>query len=203
MSKLRARYSGAFIGHTLEMRRSPAWRALPDDARRILTRLEVEHMEHGGAENGNLVCTYNDFAADGVRRASVALALRQCVALGFVEIVKTGKRAIAEFRSPTRYRLTHVIGRGVGRICQEEPSNEWRSIKTADDARSALLRAVAIRNYETQPLRRAGIPSRDIDSRLTGASGSEGPQTHGRVRLFGVAGRTGASGTGRRGRPAS
>jgi hypothetical protein len=47
-------FDGAFIGHTLEMRRSPAWRALPDTARRVLDRLEVEHMEHAGPQMASL-----------------------------------------------------------------------------------------------------------------------------------------------------
>ena len=33
------------------MRESPAWHHLPDKARRILERLELEHMRHGGDSN--------------------------------------------------------------------------------------------------------------------------------------------------------
>jgi hypothetical protein len=73
----------AFVTHPLSLRLSPAWQALPNNARRILDRLEVEHMQHGGADNGHLPCTYADFEKAGVRRKSIALAIRQCVALGF------------------------------------------------------------------------------------------------------------------------
>src|SRR3954454_17803093 len=31
---------------------SPAWRTPADEAPRLLRRLELEHMKHGGAENG-------------------------------------------------------------------------------------------------------------------------------------------------------
>jgi hypothetical protein len=48
------------------MRSSPAWLALPDNARRVLDRLELEHMQHGGAENGVLVVTFDDFERHGI-----------------------------------------------------------------------------------------------------------------------------------------
>ena len=82
-------FDGAFIGHTLEMRRSPVCRALPDTARRVLDRLEVEHMEHAGTENGQLICTYDQFARAGIRRASVALAIRQLTAVGVANQIRT------------------------------------------------------------------------------------------------------------------
>jgi len=63
--------NGPFVSHALEMRRSPAWLYLSDTARRVLDRLEVEHMEHGGAESGSLICTYKDFEKVGIRRASM------------------------------------------------------------------------------------------------------------------------------------
>src|SRR5262245_55393238 len=101
-----------WVSNSREMRESPTWRVLPDRARRILDRLELEHMRHGGAENGALPCTYNDFEEAGVRRASVAKAIRQGVCLGFVEITHRGGRSISNIRRPSLYRLTYVVGRG-------------------------------------------------------------------------------------------
>jgi hypothetical protein len=146
-------FDGAFIGHTLEMRRSPAWRALPDTARRVLDRLEVEHMEHAGTENGQLICTYDQFARAGIRRASVALAIRQLTALGFLQVTEQGRRAIAEVRQPSRYRLTYppVLSR-MGND-QIEPTNDWRRITTDEEAAAALERA-AWRHHRTQPTHR-------------------------------------------------
>ena len=54
-----------FVAHSRELRESAAWRALPDNARRVLDRLELEHMRHGGAANGRLVCTYYRFREGG------------------------------------------------------------------------------------------------------------------------------------------
>ena len=141
---------GAFIAHPLEMRRSHAWRLLPDDARRVLFRLEEEHMVHGGACNGSLVCTYRDFAADGIRRASIALAIRQCVALGFLEITRVGLRSISDVRVPSLYRVTYLPGRDKS----PDPTHDWRSFGSQDDARAALLKASSSRSPQTQPKRR-------------------------------------------------
>jgi hypothetical protein len=141
---------GNWVPHTKEMLESAAWRHLPDKARRALSRLELEHLQHAGLENGKLRCTYDDFAAAGLRKASVSLAIRQCVALGFVEITSKGKRAIAEHRTPSLYRLTYVFSKfihGEGR----EPTQEWRRADTDEKAIAALKRAEDARNYDTQP----------------------------------------------------
>jgi hypothetical protein len=146
-------FGGSFIGHTLEMRRSPAWRALPDTARRVLDRLEVEHMEHAGTANGQLICTYDQFARAGIRRASVALALRQLAALGFIRVTEQGGRAIAELRQPSRYWLTYppVLSQLGSRPDQTGPTNDWRFITTEEEAAAALEKAAAWRNHKTQP----------------------------------------------------
>ena len=130
------------------MRESVAWRHLPDTARRVLDRLELEHMRHGGAENGHLICTYSDFVQSGIRRASISLAIRQAVALGFVEVTETGGRSISGFRSPSRYRLTYVNGTGRSPVW----TDEWTRISTADVAQAALARAQKMKRYDTQPI---------------------------------------------------
>jgi len=141
---------GQFVAHARELRESWAWLALPDNGRRILDRLEIEHMRHGGAENGTLPCTYSDFVLHGLRRASVSLAIRQCVALGFLEITQRGGRSISEFRNPSRYRLTYINGRGMSAI----KSDEWKRITSADAATAALQRAAEEKNNSTQATRR-------------------------------------------------
>ncbi len=82
-------------------------RALSLVARRALDRIEIEHMNHGGADNGRLPVTYRDFEASGVRRHSVASAIRELAALGFIEITRHGYGGAAETRTPSLYRLTY------------------------------------------------------------------------------------------------
>jgi len=116
--------NGPFVYHALEMRRSPAWRALSDNTRRVLDRLEIEHMEHGGTQNGFLICTYDDFEKCGIRRKSISRAIRECVLLGFVEVTQKGGRSISDCKFPSNYRLTYVGGRGKS----PAPSDEWQAL---------------------------------------------------------------------------
>src|ERR1700722_18458494 len=88
--KKRTQIAGQFIVHPKQMIESPAWRALSLAARRALDRIEIEHMNHGGSQNGELPVTYQDFENFGVRRHSVAPAIRELVALGIVAISKKG-----------------------------------------------------------------------------------------------------------------
>lgn len=135
MSRRRRNQIGEqFIAHRVTMRESIAWNALPDNARRILDRLEREHMHHGSAENGSLQCLFDDFEKVGIRRQSIALAIRQCVALGFLEITKQGVPAVSTYRTGTLYRLTYVHGCGKS----PAPTDEWAQVKTHAEAEKRL-----------------------------------------------------------------
>lgn len=114
-----SKIAGQFIAHRVEMRTSPAWRALSFDARRVLDRLEVEHAAHAGRENGALPCTYADFVEWGCRRESISDAIRELVALGFVEVMRQGRAGNREFRTPSLYRLTYLHG-------NLDPTDEWK-----------------------------------------------------------------------------
>ena len=60
---------------TREMLESPTWRAMTLPARRVVERLMVEHMSHGGTMNGELPCTYGDFQRFGLSRKSINAAI--------------------------------------------------------------------------------------------------------------------------------
>jgi hypothetical protein len=131
-----------FIAHTRAMRESPAWRALPDNARRLLDLLELEHMRHGGCENGRLGLTYGQFKLGGIRRASVPLAIRQCERLGFLEVTLRGYRAAGGFHVSSIYRLTYVHGADVK--IDGPPTDEWSRIADDEYAAKALAEAEGI-----------------------------------------------------------
>lgn len=156
--KRRSQIGGQFIAHRREMRESAAWRALTWNARRVLDRLELEHMAQGGEENGRLICTYAQFKAAGLRGPSIALAINECVALGFLEVTKRGTPSISCTRNPSTYRLTYIHGRGKNGA----PSDEWQRIKTDDEAAAALASAKAIKSAphvrRARALARAGSP---------------------------------------------
>src|SRR6478752_5794871 len=78
----------------------------------FLDRIEIEHADHGGNDNGRLPVTYDDFECYGIHRHAIAPAIRETVALGFAEITERGRAGNAEFRSPHKFRLTYFhVGR--------------------------------------------------------------------------------------------
>jgi hypothetical protein len=120
--------NGAYVPHRLDMLQSPAWRALGGAARAVLDRIEIERMKHSGQKNGDLIVTYNNFAEYGVRRSSIADAIREAVELGFVEITQRGRRS-AGGGNPAHYRLTFLPTPNAA------PTDEWRNIKPKERKR--------------------------------------------------------------------
>ena len=113
---------GQFAWRLIEMLESPAYRALSRAARQILDRIEIELAHHGGKDNGRLPVTFDDFVAYGVNRHAIAPAIRELVALGFIEVTQQGRAGNAEFRRPGKYRLTYHDSFGT------KATNEWRQI---------------------------------------------------------------------------
>jgi hypothetical protein len=119
---------GAFAPRLIEMLVSPAFCALSLSARRVLDRIEVEFASHGGTENGKLPVTFDDFHRFHIHRYSSAPAIREAVALGFVEITKAGRAGNAEYRTPNEFRLTYR------QTDYADPTHEWRRIHTYEQA---------------------------------------------------------------------
>jgi hypothetical protein len=128
MSKRRTSIGGQFAPHRIDMLRSPAWRALSLSARRILDRVEIELADHGGVDNGKLPVTYDDFVMYGLHRHAIAPAIREVVALGFLEITEPGRAGNADWRKPNLFRLTY-------RNTKYAPTDEWQKI-TEEEAES-------------------------------------------------------------------
>jgi hypothetical protein len=139
----RTRIGGQFAPRLIEMLESPAYRALSLSAHRVLNRIEVELAHHGGTNNGKLVVTYENFADYGVSRHAIAPAIREVVALGFVEIAERGRAGNAEYRTPNKYRLTYRHAKGL----PGDGTHEWR--KTADDVAVAEEIAKTAREQKT------------------------------------------------------
>jgi len=102
------------------------------NARRMLDRLEIEDMSHGGYENGNLIVTYKQFVSAGIRRQSIPKSIEELENLGWIEVQRGGIRGFA--RSwPHRYRLTHRRTRvrpNFGNPYFIDATNEWRGYRS-------------------------------------------------------------------------
>jgi hypothetical protein len=119
---------GQFAPRLIEMLRSSAYQALSRAGHQVLARVEIELADHGGMDNGKLPVTYTQFADYGLHHNAIAPAIREVVALGFLEVTEQGRSGNAEWRRPSKYRLTY---RHVDRA---NPTHEWRRITVNDAA---------------------------------------------------------------------
>ena len=126
---------GQFAPRTIAMLRSPAYRALSLSAHRILARIEVEHADHGGRDNGKLPITFADFEKYGIWRHAIGPGIREVCALGLVELTRPGRSGGGEYRKPNLFRLTYLPAYG------KAPTNEWRLIKTIEEAEKIARKA--------------------------------------------------------------
>jgi DNA-binding transcriptional MocR family regulator len=133
--KRRTTIGGQFAWRLIEMLESPAYQVLSQSGHRILARLEIEIAHHGGKDNGRLPVTFEDFQKYRIDRHAIAPAMRECEALGFVEITERGRAGNAEFRLPNKFRLTYRETAEAG------PTNDWRRVKTIKDAQNLAYEA--------------------------------------------------------------
>jgi hypothetical protein len=120
---------GQFAPRLIEMLESPASRVLSRAAEQVLKRIEIELGHHGGNDNGKLPVTFDHFEEYGIHRHSIGPAIREVVALGFVEITRAGRAGNGEFRLPTLFRLTYRPTDKHG------ATDEWRNVATIEDAK--------------------------------------------------------------------
>jgi hypothetical protein len=147
--KRRNAIAGGWVSYQRSMVASPALRVLSQGAVRVMHRLEDEHMAHGGAENGRLIVTHDQFVEWGVHHNAVAPAIRELVALGFVEITEKGCAGNENHRRATKYRLTYVNSKS-----REQPTHEWSRIMTIDEAERIATVARAAKDTRSVALGR-------------------------------------------------
>ena len=131
MSKKSQGLSTPFVHHSLALLESAAWKAQTPPLRKIIDRLEVEHMRHGGQGNGRLFVSYGQFVAENISCKSIAPAITLGKKLGLIDINKRAVPSGGVIRAPTAYRLTYLPA------LDKPPTNEWKSA-------SAHMKALAI-----------------------------------------------------------
>ena len=100
---------------------------------------------HGGNDNGRLPVTTDDFVAYGIHRGSVAPAIREAEALGFIRVTERGRGGNAEHRSPNYFFLTFAHNRNSR---AEPPTHDWRRIGTLEEANGSPVRRGPTRTRE-------------------------------------------------------
>lgn len=116
--------TGSFVMHRRDLLESCAWRVLTIQARRLLDRIELEHLRRGGKHNGSLKVTYDGFRDHGVgKRGNIVWAIAQAEALGLIEVTHGGRGAVNE------YRLTYLPSPAA------DATDEWRAVTDIEDAK--------------------------------------------------------------------
>ena len=94
---------------------SAAWQAASINVHRLLWFLMIEHMTHGGRQNGFLVAPRKQLADFGIGAHFISAAIAEACSLGLVDCVR-GKG-----RAPSRYALTWLrLSDGTA------PGNRWQ-----------------------------------------------------------------------------
>ena len=139
-----------WVWMTHEFLESGAYRALSVYGVRALNRIQLEHMAHGGLENGRLKVTHKDFRAYGINPKYIPRGLSEIITLGVVTLERRGRRCHGEDHGdPAQYRLTYLP--------VSEPTNtraatnEWKrfgtSISAAKDALKKLPRKKPVSHF--------------------------------------------------------
>jgi hypothetical protein len=89
-----------WVWQTRDMLRSAEWQRLGINARRLIDFLMIEHMSHGGKENGCLLAPRDQLVAFGIGYRLITPAIAEAKASRFVA-VRPGKG-----RRPTTFTLT-------------------------------------------------------------------------------------------------
>lgn len=108
---------------TVDMLVSDAWRSLSINSRRLIDFLLIEHMNHGGVENGRLVAPYVQLKHFGMSTNLIAKAINDLECRGLLDCERHGMRIA------TTYRLTWLPDwQG------NPPTNRWRYYKNQKSA---------------------------------------------------------------------
>jgi hypothetical protein len=119
---------------TAEMLDSAAWRVLTGNAMKVVLRIALEHLRHGGVENGLLPVTYQDFVRWGVRRNAIREAILVAINLGWIDKTSTGEVPWhGDIRKPSTFALTWLPQHNGA-----PASNRWTRIKCDADAKAAI-----------------------------------------------------------------
>jgi hypothetical protein len=137
MSKKPRGLSTPFVSHSLALLESPAWKLQTATLRKIIERLEVEHLRHAGTANGQLFVSYGQFVQEGISRRSIKPAFRLGQKLGLVDISRLARPSNSTIRPPQAYRLIYLSTRSAS------PNNEWERASALHIAQAALTKSSA------------------------------------------------------------
>jgi hypothetical protein len=133
-----------WVWMTHEFLESGAYRALSIHGVRALNRIQLEHMAHGGLENGRLKVAWHDFRKYGISGPYILQAEEELIALGIVVRERRGRKCHGEDHGdPAQWRLTYLP---VSEPANTKPAtNEWKRFGTSISAAKNVLKKLSYR----------------------------------------------------------
>ena len=92
-----AQHAPGFVMLRKELLASDAWRSLSINARRFLDFLMLEHLAHGGKENGNLKAPSRQLYAFGIGAHQLTAAIFEAEQTGLVDCHRGGMRVATDY----------------------------------------------------------------------------------------------------------
>ena len=111
----------AFIPMYRELLESDACRTASVWTMRFVFRVMIEDMNHGSADNGKLVVTFNDCVQFGIPRKHIKEAQAEAIGRGLIYRTEKGTRAAGRGRKPHRFGLGWRAGHD-----GSAPPNLWK-----------------------------------------------------------------------------
>lgn len=159
---------GGWMAMTSDLLKSAAYRSLSPNARKVLDRLIIEHIDNGRRSNGTLIVTHDQFYAFGVTAEYIADAQDELEYKGLIKVQRG--RAGNGTAHPSVFTLT-FDGTSEGACA----TNEWKRFTLQEakfwsevvrhqlkEKRSAIgrKRKSSLRDSEIRPLRDSEISAR-------------------------------------------
>jgi hypothetical protein len=114
-----------WVWQTRELMTSDAWKYRSVNVARLIDFLEVEHMNHAGTENGNLIATHTQLVEWGVCKRLITEAIDEAIYLGLIRVKRGGRWAGKNDAS--RFYLTYYADKFFS-----PPTNDWKARSKAE-----------------------------------------------------------------------
>ena len=98
------------------------------NCRRLIDFLEIEHLKHGGVENGSLLAPYSQLVSFGIGRRFIHGAIQEAGQRGLIQVERGGRRGVV-LTEVSRFRLTYHWSRTKvqGLWDWREPTDNWKN----------------------------------------------------------------------------
>lgn len=121
-----------FVQLPTELLYSYAWHSMGINERRLMEFLIIEHSNHAGVENGNLIATYDQLHEFGLNRAYVSQSTEEARRKGLIFVEKRGRESYNKSYC-NRYTLTFFKAKYYDNknktFYYAEPTNNWKKYR--------------------------------------------------------------------------